>query len=213
MQWPLSQMQLCPHTLLLEADWETRGWAVSPSAREGQEPGMWTERNNCQHLSFILPKFSSLASSPAPPKGTQTAGVWDAVGVAEKMSPDFWPGQRVWTRGEKKWSPSTRSPTASPNTFDYFTLLSALQHMMNNESASSSAQKENKKERGDEILWTLSCLSGEFFWTQEADGDTTPTTSRVSISEGISPASQPLGPSSEAVTRLGGALERGGSQG
>lgn len=51
-----------------------------------------------------------------------------------------------------RWPLCPRGPAASPNVFDYFTLLGALQHVTNKESAASSAQRENKTERGDKIL-------------------------------------------------------------
>lgn len=50
-------------------------------------------------------------------------------------------------------------PQGSPNTFDYFTLLGALQHMVDNELASSPAPKENRREGGYEILGIVLCPS------------------------------------------------------
>lgn len=120
----------------------------------------------------------------------------------------------MWTRDEEEQSPTKSNvasrasgPAASPNTFDYFTLLGALQHTTNNESTSSSAQNENKKERRDETLWKVLCLSGDFFWTLRWYGGPPPTTSRIYGSEGISQASQSLRDGMEPTSQVGGALE------
>lgn len=51
-----------------------------------------------------------------------------------------------------RWPLCPRGPAASPNLLDYFTPLGAPQHVTNKESASSSAQRENKTEKGDKIL-------------------------------------------------------------
>lgn len=105
-------------------------------------------------VSFLY--FAKILKS-AQPKGTQRARMWFGVSAIEKR-PRPMTGRRCkeGVRGNRvltnKMASCTSGPAASPNVFDYFTLQDTLQHIRNSESASSSAQKENKKERGDEIL-------------------------------------------------------------
>lgn len=56
----------------------------------------------------------------------------------------------------------TSGPGASPNTADYFTLLGALHHVVDNGLASSPAPEGNRSHGGYEIPRIVVCLSRDF---------------------------------------------------
>lgn len=70
-------------------------------------------------------------------------------------------GQGAWTL-RRSVASCTSGPGASPNSADYFTLLGALQHAVDNELASCPAPEGNRREGGYEIPRIVLCLSRDF---------------------------------------------------
>lgn len=146
----LPQTQLCHHAQFPRANQKTNREVASHSARCVNREGSWWRP------AFVWPKC---LSQPFSLPNRRDSNSWD-VGWGGCCREHFQktPGKNLQARGEGEGSPAKqcgftrRRPGCLFNTSGYFTLLGALQHMTNNKSASSSAQKENRKERGDEIL-------------------------------------------------------------
>lgn len=87
---------------------------------------------------------------------------------SEKAPKRLLPWEKYTNQGQGEWplrrsvASCTSGPGASPNTADYFTLLSALQHVVDNELASSPAPEGNRRDAGYEIPRIVFCLSRDF---------------------------------------------------